>query len=282
MPGYRFCRTDDVPLLVEATNACRGPESAGDAPVTLESWKTSVRELDVWASSCMLALEGSTPIGVMVAAKRAHATHIHALHVAPPWRRQGHGRHMLASLGSKLAILGPPRLLAEVPAERHDLRAFFSACGFEPDAAYADHMRDATAAAPAGPDPAVPITVDELRQAGLLASDPSRAWERAAETLVRRAGTLEGLALGTDTGIEAWLLARPTPPACELVAFGCGAGAQAAALLDILMARFMARQAGPVVIPRVSAAEAGAERLAAWGFRKSREYVRYAASATPA
>ena len=29
--------------------------------------------------------------------------------------RQGHGRHLLTSLSSKLAILGPPRMVAEVP-----------------------------------------------------------------------------------------------------------------------------------------------------------------------
>jgi GNAT superfamily N-acetyltransferase len=281
MPGYRFCRTDDVPLLVEAVNACRGPESEGEPPLRLEDWKTSVRELDVWASSCMLATEGSTPIGVMVAAKRDHATLIHTLHVRPDHRRQGHGRHMLQSLGSKLAILGPPLLLAELPGDRPDLAAFFSACGFLPDATWADYSMEKRPPSPAGADLSVPVSVEDLRQAGWLTPDSPLSWERAVETLLHRASALEGLALGA-AGIEAWLLARRLPPAREIVAFGHVPGEQGAALFGILMAQFIAREGGPVAIRRVPAAEAGGARLAALGFVRRREHIRYAARATPA
>ena len=66
----------------------------------------------------MVAFEGREPVGVLLGAKRRDATLVHALRVHPEHRRRGHARHLLTSLGQKLAILGPPRLVAEVPADR--------------------------------------------------------------------------------------------------------------------------------------------------------------------
>lgn len=286
MPGYRFCRTDDVPLLVEAVNRCRGPESAGDPPLTLDDYKEAVRALDLWASSCMLAMEGSAPIGVMLAAKRDHATFIHTLQVHPGHRRQGHGRHMLASLGSKLAILGPPLLLAEVPAGREDLVAFLAACGFRPDATFTDFALEGPAPTgrPGAPSPehAFPITVEDLLQGGLLGSALDRAWGHGIESLTHRAAALEGMAMGSDAGIEAWLLWSRVRQGREIQAWGCGASRHAPALLDILMDHFLAREQGPVAAPRVPAREAGAARLAGRGFRRTGDHVRLSARATPA
>jgi GNAT superfamily N-acetyltransferase len=282
MPGYRFCRTDDVPLLVEAYNACRGPEHDAGPALTLEGFKALVRELNLWASSCMLAIEGGAPIGVLLAAKRDHATLIHAVRVHPDHRRRGHGRHMLDSLSSKLAILGPSLLLAEIPSDRDDLIAFFAACGYRADAAYSDHALEA--APPAGPlaEMSVPVTVDDLREAGLLSSDASLSWERTAQTLSNRAAQLEGLALGAGERYEAWILSRRASGAREIAAMGCEDTDQARALLDILTDQFLRREPGRVTAPRVSAAEPGAGRLASWGFARTRDHVRVTARATPA
>ena len=113
--SYRFCRTDDVALLVDALNRCWAPYFPGEPPVTAATFKRSIRDLQVWCSSCMVAFSGSDPIGVLIGAKRPSGTLVHKIAVHPDHRRQGHGRHLLASLGSKLAILGPPRIIAEVP-----------------------------------------------------------------------------------------------------------------------------------------------------------------------
>ena len=83
--------------------------------MTPDTFKRSIRDLQVWCSSCMVAFSGSDPIGVLIGAKRPSGTLIHRIAVHPDHRRQGHGRHLLTSLSSKLAILGPPRIVAEVP-----------------------------------------------------------------------------------------------------------------------------------------------------------------------
>ena len=103
-------------------------------------FKRSIRDLQVWCSSCMVAFSGSDPIGVLIGAKRPSGTLIHRIAVHPDHRRQGHGRHLLASLGSKLAILGPPRIVAEVPETLAPACGLFSACGYVQEAVLTDYV----------------------------------------------------------------------------------------------------------------------------------------------
>jgi hypothetical protein len=70
MSGYRFCRTDDIPLLVEAYNACCGDRRQTGPPLTVDGFKHGARALGLWASSCMIAFDGETPIAVLLGAKR--------------------------------------------------------------------------------------------------------------------------------------------------------------------------------------------------------------------
>ena len=84
MSAYRFCRTDDVALLVDALNRCWSPYFPDEPPMTPEVFKRSIRDLQVWCSSCMVAFSGSDPIGVLIGAKRPSGTLIHKIAVHPP------------------------------------------------------------------------------------------------------------------------------------------------------------------------------------------------------
>ena len=108
--------------------------------MTAAAFKRSIRDLQVWCSSCMVAFSGSDPIGVLIGAKRPSGTLIHRIAVHPEHRRQGHGRHLLASLGSKLAILGPPRIVAEVPDTNVPACELFSASGYVQEALLTDYV----------------------------------------------------------------------------------------------------------------------------------------------
>jgi GNAT superfamily N-acetyltransferase len=140
MSSYRFCRTDDIALLVEALNRCWSPYFPDEPPMTPAAFKRSIRDLQVWCSSCMVAFSGSDPIGVLIGAKRPSGTLVHQIAVHPDHRRQGHGRHLLASLGSKLAILGPPRMIAEVPESLAAACELFSASGYVEEAPLTDYV----------------------------------------------------------------------------------------------------------------------------------------------
>ena len=59
MAAYRFCRTDDIGLLVDALNRCWAPYFPDEPPITPAAFKRSIRDLQVWCSSCMVAFSGS-------------------------------------------------------------------------------------------------------------------------------------------------------------------------------------------------------------------------------
>src|SRR5574341_1500610 len=83
MSAYRFCRTDDIGLLVDALNRCWAPYFPDEPPVTPATFKRSIRDLQVWCSSCMVAFAGSDLIGVLIGAKRPSATLVHKIAVHP-------------------------------------------------------------------------------------------------------------------------------------------------------------------------------------------------------
>ena len=140
MTAYRFCRSDDIGLLVDALNRSWPPYFPDEPLMTPAAFKRSIRDLQVWCSSCMVAFAGSDPIGVLIGAKRPSGTLVHRIAVHPDHGRQGHGHHLLTSLSSKLAILGPPRIVAEVPETLAPACGLFSASGYVQEALLTDYV----------------------------------------------------------------------------------------------------------------------------------------------
>jgi GNAT superfamily N-acetyltransferase len=303
MSAYRFCRTDDIELLVDALNRCWAPCFPGDPPMTATAFKRSIRDLQVWCSSCMVAFGGSDPIGVLIGAKRASATLVHKIAVHPDHRRQGHARHMLESLGSKLAILGPPRIVAEVPEPLLPARELFRNCGYVEEAPLIDYVLPSDendvreggsaslAEAPAGAEAGrfvIPVTVDDLAANGLLAHvppsssaipvDPPVCWERAPETLTARKNEIDGLAAATDERIEAFVLYTKDGGIVALRSVVEDGGAR----LSGLLARLRAQTLGGFTFPKAHPNEMDTERLEALGFGPAGRHLLYATSARSA
>ena len=281
MSSYRFCRTDDVALLVDALNRCWSPYYPDDPPMTAAAFKRSIRDLQVWCSSCMVAFSGSDPIGVLIGAKRPSGTLVHTIAVHPDHRRQGHGRHLLASLGSKLAILGPPRIIAEVPESLAAAGGLFSACGYVEEAVLTDYVLERPALSERE-DAArvegfvIPVTVDDLAANGLLEeADPRVCWKRSVETLTARKDEIAGLAIASDERIEAYLLYVTCGTGAEIVSlrsFIDDGGARLTQLLSRL-------GTGTFRFPKVHPAEFSKELLETLGFRPAGGYLLYAARA---
>jgi GNAT superfamily N-acetyltransferase len=280
--GYRFCRSDDIPLLVAAHNACWVPHFGAAHAITVEGFKRGIRDLGLWSSSCMVAFAGDEPIGVLIGAKRdGEANCVHRLAVRPGYERLGHGRHLLTSLANKAAILGPPRLVAEIPAEWTEIRRFFEKSGFVAEGRYGDFVlaADDAQAGQGADDPRagliMPIGLDELVESGAYDPAQRRAWCRTPASLGARAAELEGLAVATDR-IEAYVLFRPSWEAAdrEVVALGAAAGAQGPALLALLVARVRAG-AQRVRMPMISEKEVSFAALVEIGFRLERETIGY-------
>ena len=284
MSAYRFCRTDDIGLLVDALNRSWAPHFPGEPPITAASFKRSIRDLQVWCSSCMVAFAGADPIGVLIGAKRPAGTLIHRIAVHPDHVRQGHGRHLLASLSSKLAILGPPRMVAEVPEGFAAARALFRAAGYVEEAVLTDYVLQPGATG-TGEIPArfiIPVTVDDLAANGLLETDSAVCWERSVESLIARKDEISGLAVASDERIEACILYignedgnGGTVEVALLRSFIDDEGAGLAPLILRLGPRTCR-------FPKVHPAEIPQHVLDAVGFRPAGRFVRYGAAARSA
>jgi GNAT superfamily N-acetyltransferase len=277
LSAYRFCRTDDIGLLVDALNRCWAPHFPGEPPLTSAAFKRSIRDLQVWCSSSMVAFSGSDPIGVLIGAKRSSATLVYRIAVHPDHCRQGHGRHLLTSLSSKLAILGPPRLVAEIPEALSPARALFGACGYVEEARLTDYVleRHETPMAPAAML-VIPVTVDDLTANGLLGpGHPPTCWERSVETLTARKDEIDGLAVASDERLEAFMLYLKDGEIAALRSVVEDGGARLAQLLSHLRARGMQT----FRLPRVHPAEISEEILATLGFRPAGAHRLYAATA---
>jgi GNAT superfamily N-acetyltransferase len=286
LSSYRFCRTDDIGLLVDALNHCWAPSFPDDPPMTLAAFKRSIRDLQVWCSSCMVAFAGADPIGVLIGAKRPSATLIHKIAVHPDHQRQGHGRHLLASLSSKLAILGPPRIVAEVPETNHAARGLFSAAGYAQEAVLTDYLLEWESGRPrherapqsGASRMVIPVTMDDLAANGLLEGAPRTCWERSVETLTARKDEIEGLAVASEERIEAYVLyIKDTGELLSLRSLVEEEGAR----LTLLLSQLAARGAAPIRLPKVHPAEMPSTLLQSLGFRPTGGHVLYAARARP-
>ena len=285
MVAYRFCRPDDMPLICRAVNACYNAFFPGKPRLTLEALRSEIQEESVWVSNAMVAREGEEPIGVLVGTKRPEEVLIHRIGVRRDYQRRGHGRHMLTSLSQKLAVLGPPRLIAEIPADRRDLLQFFEASSYRREVSFTDFLREE------GPRQAIPeglvfpITLEEVREYGFLEVGSEVAWRRSRATLEGRGAGLEGWGVGAAEQLEAFVLGRSADPPesfFDILYWGCRDADRSALFLGLL-SRFVEGQGrGPLRLPRMSEREVSQYDLDALGFRAGRSYLRYAAEATPA
>jgi hypothetical protein len=253
--------------------------------MTPAAFKRWIRDLQVWCSSCMLAFSGGEPIAVLIGAKRPSGTLVHRIAVHPDHRRRGHGRHLLTSLGSKLAILGPPRIVAEVPDTLDAACGLFGACGFAKEARLLDYAwePDAHEADVAVGGLAIPLTVDDLAANGMLAEGyPRTCWERSVETLNARKDEISGWAVVSDEQIEAYILyikdAAGLDEPGQIVSFRSFIPDGGGRLKQLLAAM----HAGGITAARfakVHPEEISSECVAALGFRASGHHLLYGARA---
>lgn len=298
MTAYRFCRSDDVPLIVDAYERCDVGAGARPWRLTLDRMKRLGREMNLWTSSCMVAFEGSDPIGVLIAAKREPIASL-VLHVAvhPDHRRRGHGRHMMTSLSQKMAILEPTLMLVELSEDDALGRRFFEACGFTERDVLTDYS--CAGAAPSGVsgvELVASVSVSELVSQEDFEAVPEldRCWQRAPWSIRNLRDRPQGLAIATDRDVEAWLLHRgggdseaplpflAVPPAgTPLEVLALGGKMPVPALVRPLLAVASDRAGRPLHLPRVHPSEALAGRLEDYGFRPGPRTIRYESEAAP-
>jgi hypothetical protein len=225
----------------------------------------------------MVAFAGGEPIGVLIGAKRPSGTLIHRIAVHPDHRRQGHGGHLLTSLSSKLAILGPPRIVAEVPEAFVEASRLFEASGYVHETVLTDYVwisREDERSEVAGRF-LIPVTVDDLAANGLLDGEqPQTCWERSVETLTARKDEISGLAIASEERIEAYVLYVED----EVVALRTLVEDEGARL-NQLLGRLGEAGVETFRIPRVHPVEISTALLETLGFRPAGGHRLYATKA---
>jgi ribosomal protein S18 acetylase RimI-like enzyme len=285
MAGYRFCRSDDLPQLVSAYEGCYRVHFRELPRLTVERFKRWIHDYGVWASSCMLAhSDHGDPVGVLIGGKRETENCIFALGVHPDHLRAGHAEHMLTSLARKLAILGPRRIVAEVPQSEREARACFDALGYVAEREYTDFVLTADDASQQQGHPLVgPFDVSGADAAGLLAARKVSCWNRGRESLLKRSASISGLAVASDTRIEACLLYSLSDDGER----GCiefvhlADAAHASPLLGLLVGHLLASGPGTLSLSRAADEEIPFSVLHGIGFRALGRTVGYHLEALP-
>ena len=282
MVSYRFLRPDDMPLIADSVNRCYNVHFPATADLDLEGIKKEARELNLWASSCMAALEGTEPVAILAGAKREGKTLVLRIGVRQDYQGQGHGSHLLQSLSAKLAIIGPPHLLAELPADNPRLSRFFERAGFRKDKILVDFSLNRPLE-PIPETPAIqPVPLEDLLGFPDLWQHEAEAWGRAVETLVNRKESMKTLALLSPEKIEAFLAYRPDPErqGAEIWRFGYQDSERGPLFITLLLRDLCRRQSLPLYVPKLNERELSATTLTDLGFQPGKKYATYRAVAS--
>src|SRR5262245_19829313 len=225
----------------------------------------------------MVAFSGSDPIGVLIGAKRPSGTLVHKIAVHPDHLRQGHGRHLLESLSSKLAILGPPRIVAEVPETLDAACELFSACEYVQEAVLTDyaHLPDDNSQPPRPNSQGdrnangfvIPITIDDLVANDLLHAQSQVCWERSVETLTARKDEIAGLVVASDERIEAAVLYLKRDDLAAEILWLRSFSDDGLAHLRRLLSQLHAQGVQTLTLPKVHPSETPSDVLERLGFR---------------
>jgi len=251
-------------------------------PLTVAQFKREIRELDLWCSSCMVAFDAKDPVAVMIGCKRPPETLVLRIAVHPDHVRRGHGRHLLTSLSAKLAILGPPKLVAEVDAANAPARALFAACGWQETRTYRDYAAASLAASPAPPGLVISVTANDLADIALPAPDAPRSWGRTRATLGKNE-RLSGLAIAQGDRLDAGVLyTREDDGRVALWCLYAAPDASGANAAGVLVRDLAHREGGAIAIPRLDETEFASGVLLDLGCVAGAATIGVSATAQPA
>jgi GNAT superfamily N-acetyltransferase len=206
MPLYRFCRPEDIPMIVQALNTCYGVYCPQRPDTTVAQFREEMGLISLWPSNTMVVLEDKDPIAVIVGTKRPYGCWIARLGVRSDHQRQGIGRYVVEALIRKLSIIGPRVISVDVPVDNGGAAAFFRNLGFEIWGQYwsfagypqAYPSGDLHQVHPVKPD----VALSRYESLHLM----PQCWERDAYTLQLYAGRLSGYAVWEEDNIHGYLL----------------------------------------------------------------------------
>ena len=205
MPSYRFCRPDDLTLIIRAINACYLMHYPDEPAMTEERLKEHMTLFQVRPGNCMVALERQQPVGVVVSTKRDYGVWIQALGCQPAFQRRGIATQLLEALVRKIAIQRAPLVTVDVPTTNTPALRFFEAVHFTVRGRYVSYQGFLTAT------PGIPGSIEAVPPPDLLAyyapfhTTPA-CWERNAESLAGYGTLPQGYAYYAQGTVQGYLI----------------------------------------------------------------------------
>jgi ribosomal protein S18 acetylase RimI-like enzyme len=206
MPLYRFCRPEDIPMIVQAMNACYDVHFPQRSPMTVAQFREEMGLISLWPSNTMVVLEEHDPIAVIVGTKRPYGCWVAKLGVRPDYQRQGIGSYILEALTRKLSIIGPRVISVDVPVDNRGALAFFKALRFDTWTQYWSFAGQPRTESSADLRQVHPVKPDVALSRYESFHSVPQCWERDAHTLQLYAGRLTGYAFWEGDNIRGYLL----------------------------------------------------------------------------
>jgi len=206
MPLYRFCRPEDLPMIVQALNACYDVYFPQQPAMTVAQFREGMGLISLWPSNTMVVLENKDPIAVIVGTKRPYGCWIAKLGVRSDHQRQGLGRYIVEALMRKLSIIGPRVISVDVPVDNDGAAAFFKNLGFDTWGQYWSFTGQLPMHASQDLRQVHPVKPDVALSRYESFHPQAQCWERDAYTLQLYAGRLSGYAFWEEDNIHGYLL----------------------------------------------------------------------------
>ena len=131
MPSYRFCRPDDLGLIVRAINQCCRIHEADSPEMTEDRLKTQMTLFAVRPGNCMVALDRHQPVAAVISTRREQEAWIQTLGCQPAFQRRGIASQLVEALVRKIAIQRTTDIAVDVPEDNEAALLFFQSVGFE-------------------------------------------------------------------------------------------------------------------------------------------------------
>ena len=267
MPSYRFCRPDDLALIVRAINQCCRIHEADTPEMTEERLKTHMTLFAVRPGNCMVALERQQPVAAVISTRREASAWIQTLGCQPAFQRRGVASQLVEALVRKIAIQRTEDITVDVPEDNDAALNFFQSVGFE------ERGRFVTLAGkPDSPGDLTGEVVQALPTELLNAYEAFHAfpacWERSADSLAGYGELIQGCAYREDGALRGYLLHQ----GATILDLACAPEADAAQVSTVLLSRLRAAVTSPVTLPKVNAADPLFDILQQQGLKPVRSY----------
>jgi ribosomal protein S18 acetylase RimI-like enzyme len=267
MPSYRFCRPDDLGLIVRAINRCCRIHETGTPEMTEERLKAHMTLFAVRPGNCMVALERQQPVAAIISTRRGAGAWIQTLGCQPAFQRRGIASQLVEALVRKIAIQRTADITVDVPEDNDTALRFFQAVGFE------ERGRLVTLEGePNAPDDPTGVVIQAPAAELLDAYEAFHAfpacWERSADSLAGYGELLQGCAYRENGATRGYLLHQDA----TILDLACAPDADAVRVSATLLNHLHATGTSPLTLPKVKTADPLFDILRQRGLKPARSY----------